>query len=56
MLELGTLPTSTTPIDYLVCPVDDAAEGATFRHAQQLRRQHPDRRVELDLGGDRRRS
>lgn len=51
LLELGTLPTSTAPIDYLVCPVDDAAEGAAFRHAQQLRRQYPDRRVELDLGG-----
>ncbi len=51
LLESGSLPDRTAAIDYLVCPVDDAAEGAAFRHAQQLRHRHPDRRVELDLGG-----
>jgi ATP phosphoribosyltransferase regulatory subunit len=50
LLESRTLPTSTAAIDYLVCPVDDAAEGTAFRHAQQLRQNHPDRRGELDLG------
>jgi len=51
LLGSDRLPTETAVIDYLVCPVDAEAEGAAFRHAQQLRQNHPDRRIELDLGG-----
>ncbi|MFM1843486.1 MAG: phosphoribosyltransferase regulatory subunit [Cyanobacteriota bacterium] len=51
LLGSDRLPTETAAIDYLVCPVDSEAEGAAFRYAQWLRQHHPDRRVELDLGG-----
>ena len=51
MLGSDRLPTETAAIDYLVCPVNAEAEVAAFRHAQQLRQTHPDRRIELDLGG-----
>lgn len=51
LLGSDHLPTQTTVIDDLVCPVDADAEVAAFRYAQQLRQHYPDRRVELDLGG-----
>ena len=51
LLGSDRLPTETAAIDYLVCPVNAEAEVAAFRHAQQLRQTHPDRRIELDLGG-----
>ena len=51
LLGSDRLPTETAVIDYLVCPVNAEAEVAAFRYAQQLRQNHPDRRVELDLGG-----
>ncbi len=51
LLKTDMLPLSTTPIDYLVCPVNPQAEVAAFRHAQQLRQQQTQCRVELEIAG-----
>ncbi|MCS6782319.1 MAG: ATP phosphoribosyltransferase regulatory subunit [Gloeomargarita sp. SKYBB_i_bin120] len=49
LLPLGVLPQETAPADWLVIPVDDSAYRAALDYAQQLRRQHPHKRVELAL-------
>jgi ATP phosphoribosyltransferase regulatory subunit len=45
------LPKRISPTDWLVIPQGPAAEQAAFQYAQQLRKQHPQDRVEMDLGG-----
>ncbi|BFM38143.1 ATP phosphoribosyltransferase regulatory subunit [Synechocystis sp. LKSZ1] len=45
------LPKSTPVTDWLVIPQGLEAEQAAFQYAQHLREQHPQQRIEVDLGG-----
>ncbi|MFN7338501.1 MAG: ATP phosphoribosyltransferase regulatory subunit, partial [bacterium] len=51
LLSGQTLPTQAPPLDWLLIPLGNNAQIATFSKARSLRTSDPNLRVAIDLGG-----